>query len=106
MVISGIITKGHATQPYWIKSYQIQTRGMNQGFKWINYQEPYGHVKVRNPAVLYYRISAFVANQHRFNDSIEYFFFYGTYIAVCVLLPISGRMVIILRAECIPTHSC
>lgn len=48
MIVQGIITKGHAEQAYWVKSYQVQTRSVSGGYKFINYQEPYGTIKVRN----------------------------------------------------------
>ncbi|KAF6018621.1 EDIL3 [Bugula neritina] len=45
MLVHGIVTKGHKIQPYWVKSYQIQTRSVIGGYRFYNYQEPYGTIK-------------------------------------------------------------
>ena len=46
MLLLGITTKGHAEQNYWVKSYQIQTKSPNGIRYFVNYQQPYGTVKV------------------------------------------------------------
>lgn len=47
MLVYGIITKGHAEQNYWVKSYQIQIKSPSAAkYYFVNYQEPYGTVRV------------------------------------------------------------
>jgi len=46
MVIYGVVTKGSADQPYWVKSYQLKFMAGKGPFRYVTYQEPYGQVKV------------------------------------------------------------